>query len=301
MGQESFGDVRVDVAIADHPKVHLAGAAGLAVYVAALAHCRRFYGDERRMPRAAARALLGGEGGRQWRRLVDPRVGWFVEVGDDEVEISRELEIPEAPPEAERAARRREKGAARQQRFRDARRNASGVTNTVTGDAGDAVTNVTVTASPLPPGSPPLGDSPLSPLSESGSGSDAPARREDAPRDPLGDHELGAAWAAGIREGHGSSPAVPRDGALRALCDAVRAQLPGDGLEARARRLRAWAVDYGRQRRGAVVNPHACADWINSGCPPPTKARGLRQVQPAAAPGESSWESSEVERWGTGE
>ncbi len=87
--------------------------------------------------------------------------------------------------------------------------------------------------------------------------------------DPMGDDEIGEAWAAGVFAGSGSKMTRPRGEPLRRLIEAARTHGPTRKGPNGSRDVAAWmrgrGEAYGESARGVVRNVFKFCDWLDSG------------------------------------
>jgi hypothetical protein len=116
----------------------------------------------------------------------------------------------------------------------------------------------------------------------------APVARTSSPPDPMGDYELADQWAAGMFEGCGVRPTVPRKGTFRTLLDAIDTHGPPRGgpdeQRARATWTRAKAKAFGVAHRERTRNVFKFVDWLDSGCRTPESTREERADADAVRP-----------------
>lgn len=100
------------------------------------------------------------------------------------------------------------------------------------------------------------------------SSSETRLRTATASRDPMGDHEIADAWAAGVAEGSGSSMSTPRGGALQAILAVAESHGPKRAGMNGSRDVAAWvrarAKAYGAAARGQTRNAFRFCDFVNS-------------------------------------
>jgi hypothetical protein len=112
--------------------------------------------------------------------------------------------------------------------------------------------------------------SPLPPEGDAGGSEIADVPSETRLKtDPMGDHEIGDAWARGVTEGSGHTMAPPSRGELRELVALAAAHGPARTGMHGSRNVASWARErgeaFGEAHRDAVRNVWKFRDWVNSG------------------------------------
>lgn len=282
--KEDFVYVKLDVDIVSHPKAARAGAAAVGVYCISLAMCR-LHQTNGRLLKEAAFGILGGAGESAYAALTDPKVGWWVDHGD-EIEVwnyAKKNQTREQIVEAKTAARGR---AAASRERKDSER-ALHVHRT----DGEPAPQVPGSGS----GS---SERDYDPGRDAGvqrgadpdrtpAGDESGVHRTARVPDPMGEAEIGERWRDGVAAGaRGERPAKPMGGELRKLVELVYDRVaPGGGIEGQRARA-AWALEYG-QKFGEVFrdqtrNVHRFVDWVGSGCLAPCGRAGPALLQPLA-------------------
>ena len=108
-----------------------------------------------------------------------------------------------------------------------------------------------------------------------------PSRR---PRDPLGDHDVAAAWALGVSKGSGKATSKPPHAEVRRLVALLDAHCADRDLVARARWAESEGEAYGEAARDRTRNVYKFGEWYENGrsfgAPRDAAPAPLRRVMP---------------------
>lgn len=81
MGKEAFYYAKIDLDLLDHPKAAQVGLAAVGAYVLSILYCKRHKTDGR-IVKNLCMSLCGGEGQLVFKKLTDPKIGWWFDRGD---------------------------------------------------------------------------------------------------------------------------------------------------------------------------------------------------------------------------
>lgn len=273
-----------------HPKALRAGLEAMGLWVLAMSYAADYLLDGR-VPKHVLGRLAGSvaDGERLASRLVD--AGLWEQVGPEEwafhdwhvYQPSREAVLTEKQRKAEAG---RKGGQAKA--LARAKQALSGSLPTAmpSGSASAVPPSPSPSPSPNPEGrARERADSPEG--SETEPMTTTPSPRP-IPLDPMGDADLGAAWAEAVTEGSGTKMSPPYGGELRALVQAAQTHGPArTGLHG-STALVTWARErgraYGAAYRGQRRTVFGFRDWLNAPDAPMPGVRSAPRAEPASPP-----------------